>query len=110
MMKSWDREIIKVLLKQDVISRRELRGKVHGRVSDPCAFERKTERSGNVRLTVRIRTVLRLLERAGIARRDGDSVRVVDLPGLQWVLNTDEMPWDRIVEREEGHGSEDVDH
>lgn len=109
-MKSWDREIIKVLLKQGVISRQALRGKVHGRVSDPCAFERKTAKSGNVRLTVRIRAVLRILERAGIAERDGDSVKVIDILGLQRVLDTDEMPWDRIDERGGSHGSEDVDH
>lgn len=103
-MKSWDVVIIKVLLRQDQITRRDLRGRVHGRVTDPAAFERKTAKSGNVRLTVRIRSVLRILERAGIAVRDGEFVKIVDYPGLQHVFDSGEMPWDRIDERKEAAG------
>lgn len=103
-MRSWDRVIIKVLLKQDQISRQDLRGRVHCRVSDPGAFERKTARSGNVRLTVRIRSILRILERAGIAERDGDMVKIIDNEGLRHVFDSGEMPWDRIDARKEGAG------
>lgn len=99
---SWNLVIAKILLTNDGITRKDLKGKAFRLIQDPRARERKSDRNTTSRLAAGVTAILRLLERAGIIERQGDVLKIVDRAGLVEMIDSGRLPFDRIKDRESG--------